>query len=323
MDERISLEAIALYSDKYAGRLVDDFFKNKSLDTITGEEILSLSPVQQVNLFVVGALFRAWKEEMKKLKSPYFDYQHPDVQQALSQFMNVLSRHIQIDRQHLLHLLKKAVSTTLLVIFSPYDYYSTIIAGTNNVLNLSAFQEELKYLKINKAPLERLLQKLLEEGRDELPGNQAFALLDQILEEVNFTPADVDIFIEQFGKTEKIEPEKFYVRVKPQYPSEKKSEAVSVSKTVAVEEKKSRTTIADKFRKIETIRDTLTINQKFMFTKVLFNGDFELFSKTIEELDRHTTLQEALQYLENHVTMWDPESEEYQEFMEVLEQRFS
>jgi hypothetical protein len=320
MDERISLEAIARYSDHYSASLVDTFFARHEF--IRGEDILSLSPVQQVNLFVVGELFKVWREEVKKLKSPYFNYQHPDVQQALAQFMNVLSRHIQIDRAHLLPLLKKAVSTTLLVIFSPYDYYSSVISGTQNKLNRAAFQEELKYLKINKAPLERLLQRLQEEGKEELPGNQAFALLDQILEEVNFTPADVEPFIEQFSKTEKLDFEKFYVPVKPSE-TQKKTVHEPVNKPAVSEEKKSRSTVADNFRKIERIRDRLTINQKFMFTKVLFSGDFELFSKTIEEIDRQANLEDALKCLEAHVGLWDPESDEYQEFMEILGQRFS
>ena len=322
MDERISLEAIALYSDKYAVKLADAFFAQHEF--IRGEQILTLSPVQQVNLFVVGELFKMWREEVKKLKSPYFDYQHPDVQQALSQFMNVLSRHIQIDRDHLLPLLKKAVSTALLVIFSPYDYYSSVIAGTHNVLKRETFQEDLKYLRINKAPLERLLQKLQAEGKEELPGNQAFALLDQILEEVNFTPADVEPFIEQFSKTEKLDPEQFYIQVKPKEAEKKAFEGTkTAAKPVVPEQKNSRSTVADNFRKIERIRDTLTINQKFMFTKVLFSGDFELFSKTIEEIDRQVNLEDALKCLEAHVGLWDPESDEYQEFMDILGQRFS
>lgn len=320
MDERISLEDIASYSRQYATKLADSFFAKQEF--IRGEEILSLSPVQQVNLFVVGELFKRWREEIKKLKSPYFNYHHPDVQKALTQFMNVLSRHIQIDRGHLMPLLEKAVSTTLLVVFSPYDYYSAVISGTQNVLNRAAFQEELKYLKVNKAPLERLLQRLVEEGKEELPGNQAFALLDQILEEVNFTPADVEPFIEQFSKTEKLDFEKFYVQVSTKE-TQIKTPVAALNKPVVSEEKKNRSTVADNFRKIERIRDTLTINQKFMFTKVLFSGDFELFSKTIEELDRQTTLEDALKCLEAHMGLWDPESDEYQEFMDILGQRFS
>ncbi len=318
MEERISLEAIALYSNKYSAKLADSIFNNRR--SVQGKELLSLSPVEQVNLFVVGGLFRLWKEEVKKLKSPYFDYTHPEVQQSLQQFMNVLSRHIVLDREHLLPLLKKAVSTTLLVIFSPYDYYSTVITGAQNVLNRSAFAEELKYLKVNKEPLVRLMQRLEQEGQEEISGNHAFALLDHILEEVNFTPADVEPFIELFSKTEKLEPESFYVKVKQTGKLKQAKEKPPVATPPA--ETANRVTVADELRKIDRIRDRLSINQKFMFTKVLFHGDFELFSQTIEVLDQQATLHDALKQLEAHMSAWDPESEEYQEFMEILEQRF-
>jgi negative regulator of replication initiation len=317
MDERISLEAIALYSDEYATKVLAGAFDKRP--ALTGQELLSLCPVNQVNLFLVGGLFRLWKEEVKKLKSPYFDYEHAEVQQALQQFMNVLSRHIRVDKEHLLPLLKKAVSTALLVVFSPYDYYSSVIAGTGNMFQGSAFREELRYLKVNKAPLERLLQKLEETGQEEIPGNQAFALLDQILEEVNFTPADVEPFIEQFSQTLPLDPERFYVKVKTPAPQKKEVPTAAPTQT----ETRNRTTVADELRKIERIRDTLTINQKFMFTKVLFNGDFELFSQTIDEIDRQATLTDALRKLEAYLHTWDTESEEYQEFMEILEQRFA
>src|SRR6187402_755554 len=85
MDEKISLEAIALYGDAYAENVLKGFFSSK--DRITGSEILSLCNVQQVNLFVVRELFRAWKEETKRLKSPYFDYEHPEVKEALDNFI--------------------------------------------------------------------------------------------------------------------------------------------------------------------------------------------------------------------------------------------
>ena len=51
MDEKISLEAIALYSDAYADKVLKGFFSSK--DKITWSEILSLCNIQQVNLFVV------------------------------------------------------------------------------------------------------------------------------------------------------------------------------------------------------------------------------------------------------------------------------
>ena len=85
-----------------------------------------------------------------------------------------------------------------------------------------------------------------------------------------------------------------------------------------------KTTLADNFQKIAKIKDSLTINQKFMFTKVLFHGDFELFSKAIEQLDRQDNMKGAMRYLENeHASTWDKESEEFHEFMELVEKRFA
>ena len=82
--------------------------------------------------------------------------------------------------------------------------------------------------------------------------------------------------------------------------------------------------MADNFQKIGKIKDSLTINQKFMFTKVLFHGDFELFSKAIEQLDRQDNMKGAMRYLENeHSSTWDKESEEFHEFMELVEKRFA
>ncbi|HEX6891652.1 MAG TPA: hypothetical protein VF141_13175, partial [Chryseolinea sp.] len=150
MDEKISLEAIAHYSDTYADRILKGFFSSK--ERITGSEILSLCNIQQVNLFVVSELFKSWREENKRLRSPYFNYDHPEVKEAMENFMTLLSKNISIDQVHFEPLLKKAVNQTLLVVFDPYDFFSMIISGQNNKLEVAPFREELKYLKVNKAP---------------------------------------------------------------------------------------------------------------------------------------------------------------------------
>src|SRR5690606_37145694 len=76
-------------------------------------------------------------------------------------------------------------------------------------------------------------------------------------------------------------------------------------------------------QKIQRIKERLTINQKFMFTKILFKGDFEVFSKAIDELDQQSSMPEALKSLEKHYTSWDKESSEFHEFMEIVERGFS
>jgi hypothetical protein len=320
MDEKISLEAIALYSDAYAEKVLKKAFASKP--KIDGKEILNLCDVQQINLFIVRELFKAWKEELKKLKSPYFDYEHADVKEALENFMSVLSKNISIDRQHFAPLLKKAVSQTVLLVLDPYDYFSMIISGPSNKLDVTAFREEIKYLKINKAPLEKLLERLEEKKVKELTGNEAFAVLDQILEEVNFSPEDVDDYIQKFSVVETLVPENFYFK-KAEEKEKPLPPKAPIQKPVLVDAPLAPKAVVDNFQKIQRIKERLTINQKFMFTKVLFGGDFESFSKTIDELDQQQNITSALQYLEKLYRDWDKESEEFHEFMEMVEKRFS
>jgi negative regulator of replication initiation len=323
MDEKISLEAIALYSDAYAEKVLKRVFASK--EKIDGKEILTLCDVQQINLFIVRELFKAWKEEIKKLKSPYFDYEQADVKEALDNFMGVLSKNISISRQHFAPLLKKAVSQTVLVVLDPYDYFSMLISGTNNKMDVPTFREEIKYLKINKAPLEKLLERLDEKKIKEISGNEAFAVLDQILEEVNFTPDDVEDYVQKFSSVEPLNPEKFYFKklpdpVKSTVQEKAANQKPTVHDTLGSTQKP---TVIENYQKIQRIKERLTINQKFMFTKVLFQGDFESFSKTIDELDQQTDMTSALQYLEKLYKNWDKESEEFHEFMEMVEKRFS
>ena len=321
MDEKISLEAIALYSDAYAEKALKKAFA--SSDKITGPEILSLCEVQQVNLFIVREIFRNWKEETKKLKSPYFNYEHAEAKAALDTFMGTLSRHISIDRQHFAPLLKKAVSQTVLLVLNPYDYFSMLVSGTQNKLDVAGFREEIKYLKINQAPLERMLQKLEEKNLKEVSGNEAFAILDQILEEVNFTPDDVDQHIEKFSLVEKLVPEKFYIKKNPATVSVKTEPPVVARPVKAEVTQPVKNATVNNTQKIQRIKERLTINQKFMFTKVLFKGDFEIFSKAVDELDQQNSMPDALKYLEKYYSAWDKESPEFHEFMEIVERRFS
>ena len=306
MDEKISLELIALYGDAYSEKVLEGFFTSK--DKITGPEILSLSSVQQVNLFVVRELFKTWKAEAENLKSFYFDYENPEVKEALENLMSRLSNNILIDRAHFSPLLKKAVGQALLVVFDPYDFFSMIISGKNNKLEVVPFREEIKYLKINKGPLDRLLQKLEDKGVQEISGNEAFAILDQILEEVNFNPEDVDSYLEKFSTVLPLDVAKFYMAKKQSSDPVQavKGPEANATKPVqqpnAVQQKikspipaeginqQLRSSLPDNLKKIAKIKDSLTINQKFMFTKTLFHGDFELFSKAVDHLDRQDTI---------------------------------
>lgn len=315
MDEKISLQEVEKFSRRFTARLLDVVFRNKP--QLTGEDLLGLSEIGQVNYFVLAELFTRWNREREKLTSPYFDYSAPEVKEALDNLMGVLSNNISISRKDLEPMVVKAVHDTLLVAFAPYDFYTHLIEGENNELNVGEFATRLKYLKINKPPLEKLLEAITAQKKQRIRGSEAFAILDRILEEVNFTPDDVDVFVEQFSRVEQLDLKTLYVAIKPVV---KAKAPASVNEKISLEPKR---TLADDFQRIPKIKDRLTINQKFMFTKVLFESDFEAFSKVVDDLDKLDNYQDALNYLDPHLQKWDKESEEFAEFFELIEKRFA
>lgn len=312
MDERLSLKAVEDYSEDFASKVTASFFSKK--DKITGPEILKLSTVHQINLFIIRELLRAWQHEGQKLRSPFFDYTAPEVKEELERFQNILSNHILINKENFQPLLKKAVNQTLFLIIDPYDFFSNVL--DNNHVRLVDLRNDIKYLKINKRPLEKLVQKMEEKKLDIIGGKEAFALLDQILEEVSFTPEDLDSYVTEFSKVVQLKVASLYE--KKEVVTVKKVEEKIVEKAIEV-----KPTLADNFKKISSIKDSLTINQKFMFTKMLFKGDFEIFSQAIDKLDRLDNLSQATKYFDENYPEWDKETEEYEEFFELIQKRFA
>ena len=325
MDEKISQKEVEQYSEAYANRLADQFFNKK--EKISGPEILSLCEIKQVNLFVVRELRHLWKLEIGKLKSHYFDYHSKEVKEALEQMQNVLSNQISIEKNDFLPLLKTAISRTINLILAPYDFYSdTVDRHGKGYIKAESLKDEVKYLKINQAPLEKLVLNLEEKNAELITGNEAFGMLDHILEEVNFTPEDIDPYISKFSQLLPLDLVNFYEQkaktqeVKPV--DVKRPEQATI---FAEATKDTRTTLAENLAKQQSsqLKESLTINQKFMFTKILFRGDFEIFTDAIDYLDTLDSLPRVLAYLGDAYPEWNRESEEYEEFIEVLTKRFS
>lgn len=309
MEEKISAKAIDQYSNFFASKLADSFFREK--EKINGQEILTLCEIKQVNLLVLKELMRLWNLENRKWQSTFFNYEAPEVLQSMAQLKNALSNNILISKNDFLPLLKMAVSQTLFLILAPYDFFSNVLDSKGGgLLRVDELKNETRYLKINKAPLEKLTEKLEERKADVITGNEAFALLDHILEEVNFTPEDIEGYIAAFSKLVPLNVEEL---------SEFKEESKEI-KTPAVKEKM---TVKENKKEEFRIKESLTINQKFMFTKILFYGDFEVFSEAIDRFDNFDNLNQAISYINENYSQWDKDSEEYEEFLAVVQRRFS
>jgi hypothetical protein len=325
MEEKISLKAIDQYSNLFASKLADGFFlKNEK---ISGKEILSLSEIKQVNLFAVRELMRLWNAEHEKWRSPFFNYDSAEVQEVVAQFKNVLSNNILIAKIDFLPLLKAAVSQTLFLVLAPYDFYANILDQKKGIVKTEELKNENRYIKINQKPLEKLVEKLELRKADAIMGNEAFGMLDHILEEVNFTPEDVEGYIAAFSKVVPLKIESLFEskEVKPSPLAEIKPVLVVKDQPKPAPAAVNNDTVnnGEEKRNEFRIKDSLTINQKFMFTKMLFSGDFEIFSEAIERLDNLDNIKQANNYINENYPHWDRESDEFEEFMAVVQRKFA
>lgn len=69
------------------------------------------------------------------------------------------------------------------------------------------------------------------------------------------------------------------------------------------------------------LQKMMSINDRFLFRRELFDNDGDLWHKTIEELNHITSYEESLTYLQNHF-VWDFESETFELLRSLLQQRF-
>jgi hypothetical protein len=83
MESAINNHYIKSYAETYADQIVQIFFETK--DRIRGEEILELTNLKQINLFIIKRLMEQWKTETEKLKSPFFNYEDDAVRAKLQE----------------------------------------------------------------------------------------------------------------------------------------------------------------------------------------------------------------------------------------------
>jgi hypothetical protein len=150
---------IKKYSRAFANKVSEEFFKTS--ESISGSEIINLTEIKQLNLFVLKELFVKWHLEVTKLKSPYFNYDEASVKIALGDFMNILSRHISVNKENFNSLLNVATFQTLLLFTDPKLYFNEQMRNlpefrlTHDWLNSNG-----KFFKDYNWVLKELLNKL-------------------------------------------------------------------------------------------------------------------------------------------------------------------
>lgn len=342
METAINHDYINSYAEAYTNRIVDRYFSENSI--IDGENILSITEFKQINLFVIKNIMVKWQQEAKKIRSPFFNYSSPEVQNALQDFMNVLSKNISIEQKVFKPLLKMAITDVLILIFSPYDFFSNELLNIGTPVTLAELEKRKKFIKINSELFNAFVQRIEESDSDNMQIKEAKQFFDQVCEDINFSPEEPDEYISLFSKEIQFELKKVYAEVENgsgREEAETKVMEESGEEKMPIHEKyyQQKATLVDELKKeptstvldfhqkqrIDSIKKNISIQQRFRFVRELFSENDELFTEVIEFLDNCSSNDEANSYLNEKFLndgQWNNEDEAVLEFISVVNKKF-
>jgi len=259
----------------------------------------------------------------------------------------VVSQHISIDQQHLLPLLQQAVQDTLHLILSPYDFYFYLLNNTEkNVWTVPELEESLKYIRINRPLLEKLTERCRQESNERITKEHVIELYQEVTGHLDEAPEDTEPYLLKFNNVIPLDVDHLYSQdAHPQSRStsffdtlddDTEPETTPKEKQTNEEERRTlndylnrqdRSTLADEHRqrKIDSLGQHISVNQKFMFIRELFNNDADAYASAIRELDTQSTYAEAINLIRRDFSQnyrWKMDSEEVLEFMELITKRF-
>jgi hypothetical protein len=334
MGKHIENSKIESYSRALTEKISNEYYN--SSESLSGEQILKLTSLEQVNLFVIKNLFDKWKEESAKLKSPYFSYENKEVKEALGNLLNKLSQNISIKKEFLKPLLEKGIYDSLILILNPHEFFKNEFLS-KKYLKISELKETEKYLRINKELFQAFIKGLEQENKNEFFIEEGLNLFDKIYEASSVESPDK--YIELFNSILKLEftelPEIPYVELKSEEHKESKSASTILNEKFSKEQltlndlmKVSNATLVDKISKsrIQNIKDAISLNQKFLFVNNLFSGANNEFERALEDIDKCANINDALNMLSGNYAgkfNWDYSQEPVKEFLEILERKFN
>ncbi len=116
----LSPEAVKTYAEQFTEKVIADAYPDAG--SLTGEDLLKLTPVRQVNIGILNQLADRWEKTAQAFESPYFDFGHPEVREALRHLLNTASRHISLKKEDLRPLLAAATADALQLLLDPQSF---------------------------------------------------------------------------------------------------------------------------------------------------------------------------------------------------------
>ena len=388
MNDKYSLAKCAQYGRRLATRLCNQHFGIEPTATLDGPAVLKFTPVRQINLLIINQLLSQWQIETTRLRSPYFDFEAAPVQVALAQFMNILSRHISLNRAAFEPLLAQAATDALGMVADPTGSFERLLLGNSEKPTLALLRDKLRYIDIDKAFYQGFVDSL--PASDDLDHDflthrfelyhaanyKAHQPIQQLVSELSallpLTTADlledgpVSVAAtlprakEPAPVSALIAPPTFVAAPKeelpePPAPIAPKSTPIAEpptrplltaeSATVPLHEKlkagqqvapplaetlratAAPTTLAERAGpKVDTLREAISINQRFSFINELFNGENMDYHAAIQHLDSLLTIDQARTYVTTDLSQrydWSRKEEHVNKLLKLIERKFA
>lgn len=356
---QLDKSTIQSYGVALSEKLSNDFFSKKEF--IKGEEIVHFTEIEQLNFFILMNLFDRWKEEINKLKSPYFNYDVEEVSIALKTFVNKVSRHISVRKEFFKPLVQKSITDTLTYLLSPSEFIEQEF-NKNEYLSKSDLIDKEKFFKLHKDSIQTWIEKA-----DQLPGEilrtkdlvELFKSIVPTQHVVQYSDPIVDKFNQLLKLTLLGAPSQqpaVEKLIKISAPDSKKENPIQESHNTPLVEniikpieanlneqfsKPTRTlndtlksanqqsgnSIAERLSKskIEDIKSSIPLNLKFLFINILFDGKVTEYNEALSQIEGCSdfeSTQTLLMSTYSKKNKWDTHLEEQAEFFKIIERKF-
>lgn len=333
MEYKINQQALSQYTDTLTKKFIDNYF-SAAVTQVNGAQILKFTKIELVDLFAIKILFEKWKKETDAIKSPYFNYQSEEVKEALAEFMAVLSRNILVHKDHFEPLLKEAISHSLSFILQPLEYIKSQILSPSKGIGNEELKDLQKYFKVHKS----LVNGIFTQIQNVNPSmTRRLEIADRAYADFSSKADNAELLLQMFSDIVPIklqdvtidttaifepepepEPEPEKVAPAPEKPAVQ-LELEDLGKPFSTQAEK------DKKNKILDFKSALSINQRYMFVKELFQNKQDQFDEALAAVEQCTQYEQAINMLiekYGEANNWDADKEEVAELFELISKKF-
>lgn len=306
MSEKVTFETLKKYATEFCAITLAKAYSSK--DILSGHDLLKLTPVRKINQHIVARLSAHWNSQLQHFNSPYFDFNSGEVKTALEHFSNVVSQHIALKREHLQPWLQDIVEKTLAPLASA------------EVLSESDKDLVRQFSSVHPLVIDIAVK---EAAVPSAPKSVSFF---NIAEEEAEEPAPVAAPKEVREQPPVVKEEEEVLKAAAPAPSGSRPESLNSRFKVELPQYSGDLNYGSVKVKLESIGQSISLAQRFMFVGQLFKGDFEAFSHSVQTLDSAQDWETAQSYVTQNLAEkygWDLKSEAVTELIALTKRKFS